>query len=181
MGRHVAFLRAINVAGHAVVSMADLREAFSSAGCRGVKTYIQSGNVVFDAHEKSLATVLRKVEVAVGALLDSTPVVICRKVEELDGILARNPFKQIAGLADAKCYVTFLRDAPKAWPALPMAFAKEAVEVLAVDHLNLFVVSRPIAPGRYGFPNLPVERQFGVLATSRNWNTLTKVVGLARS
>jgi uncharacterized protein (DUF1697 family) len=45
--RHVAFLRAINVAGHAIVRMADLRQAFADAGCRNVRTYIQSGNVVF--------------------------------------------------------------------------------------------------------------------------------------
>ena len=47
MKKYVAFLRAMNVAGHASVRMTDLREAFAAAGCQGVRTYIQSGNVIF--------------------------------------------------------------------------------------------------------------------------------------
>ncbi len=43
MKRYVAFIRAINVAGHASVRMSDLRDAFTAAGCKGVRTYIQSG------------------------------------------------------------------------------------------------------------------------------------------
>jgi hypothetical protein len=46
--------------------------------------------------------------------------------------------------------------------------------------LDLFVVSRPLPDGRYGFPNLPIEKRLGVAATSRNWNTLVKVLELAR-
>ncbi len=46
---HVAFLRAINVAGHAVVNMTDLRDAFAAAACGNVRSLIQSGNVVFES------------------------------------------------------------------------------------------------------------------------------------
>jgi uncharacterized protein (DUF1697 family) len=50
--QYVTFLRAINVAGHATVKMADLKEACLSAGCKGVTTLIQSGNVIFESTEK---------------------------------------------------------------------------------------------------------------------------------
>ena len=48
MSHYVAFMRAINVAGHASVRMSDVRDAFAAAGCRKVRTYIQSGNVIFE-------------------------------------------------------------------------------------------------------------------------------------
>ena len=56
--RYVALLRGINVGGRNKVAMADLREAFEDAGFRAVRTYIQSGNVLFDstAARRSLET-----------------------------------------------------------------------------------------------------------------------------
>ena len=47
MTRYVAFLRAINVAGHARVEMSRLCDVFTRAGCVNAQTYIQSGNVIF--------------------------------------------------------------------------------------------------------------------------------------
>ena len=50
-----------------------------------------------------------------------------------------------------------------------------------MKNLDLFLVSRPMKDGRYGFPNLPIEKQLGVPATTRNWNTLNKIVELTKS
>lgn len=53
MTKYIAFLRAINVAGHATVKMTDLNRAFVSAGGKNVRTVIQSGNVLFEAADAS--------------------------------------------------------------------------------------------------------------------------------
>ncbi len=62
MHHYVAFMRAINVAGHASVRMSDVRDAFAAAGCRKVRTYLQSGNVIFESPPREAAAILRKVQ-----------------------------------------------------------------------------------------------------------------------
>ena len=62
MKQYIAFLRAINVAGHASVRMSDLKDAFAAAGCTGVRTYIQSGNVIFETPEENTTAVFQRVQ-----------------------------------------------------------------------------------------------------------------------
>jgi hypothetical protein len=54
------------------------------------------------------------------------------------------------------------------------------VEAIAMKNLELFVISRPRKNGFYGFPNAFTEKELGVAATTRNWNTVTRIVALAR-
>ena len=61
MKKYVAFLRAINVAGHASVKMSKLRATFQRAGGSEVRTLIQSGNVLFEAPAREAAGVVRRV------------------------------------------------------------------------------------------------------------------------
>lgn len=177
---HVAFLRAINVGGHGLIKMSDLRDAFAEAGASGVKTYIQSGNVVFDAPGATAPLIVKRVHTRLRALLGEDPVVIYRSARALERTLAENPFKGAPADRAAKLYATFLLGKPKVMPTLPHVWEKEGVEVVAIRGLDLFVVSRPLKDGRYGFPNVPVEKALGVMATSRNTSTLAKVVQLAR-
>jgi hypothetical protein len=58
----------------------------------------------------------------------------------------------------------------------PIASEKEGLDAFAREGLNVFVISRPVAGGRSGFPNLLIEKELGVVATSRNWNTLERIV-----
>ncbi|HET6922378.1 MAG TPA: DUF1697 domain-containing protein, partial [Anaeromyxobacteraceae bacterium] len=60
--RYVAFLRAVNVAGHALVTMEALSRAFARRGCQRVRTYIQSGNVLFDASVREREAPARDLE-----------------------------------------------------------------------------------------------------------------------
>lgn len=61
MSAHIAFIRAINVAGHLRVRTSIVRDAFAAAGCRKVRSYIQSGNVIFESSEQKSAERLQKV------------------------------------------------------------------------------------------------------------------------
>ena len=126
MMRYVAFLRGINVGGHALVKMTDLREAFSAAGCAGVKTYIQSGNVIFDAAEAAAPATFKKVHANLCALFSAEPVVIYRTARELDRMVKSDPFKAIDPDASIKLYVTFLLAKPKVKPTLPLVSVKDA-------------------------------------------------------
>ena len=93
--RYVTFLRAINVAGHATVKMTDLKEAFVSAGCLGVTTLIQSGNVIFESTEKDTAALFQNMRAQLGDLLGGEPEMITRTVRELERMEERTPFKRL--------------------------------------------------------------------------------------
>ena len=62
MIRHVAFLRAINVAGQKLIKMEELARIFTATGFRNVRTYIQSGNVIFDHASGNSAGLRKKIE-----------------------------------------------------------------------------------------------------------------------
>ncbi len=72
--KYVAFLRAINVAGHRTVRMSDLNVAFLAAGCRGVRTYIHSGNVIFESPGKNTAAVFQRIRSKLLELFGAEPV-----------------------------------------------------------------------------------------------------------
>ena len=176
---YVAFLRAINVAGHAKLKMDVLRDAFASAGGRNVVTYIQTGNVIFDVSGSSSERVFRRMRRTLGKLIGTEPTIIFREANDLNRLLKSMPFKGLEGDPALKLYVAFLSDEPRLKPALPLVSEKEKLEVLAIRKQAAFIVSRRKKSGMYGFPNNFIEKELGVIATSRNLSTLNKVVAIA--
>ena len=177
---YIAFLRAINVAGHAIVKMTDLKNSFAAAGCKNVRTYIQSGNVVFDCPEEKSAAVFKKTYAKLRSLLGTEPEILFRKLDEVESIVKSTPFKNFQTDSALKFYVVFLSGQPRLKPKLPLTSEKEAVELIAIKNLEAFIVSRRKPNGFYGFPNNFIEKELGVSATSRNWSTVTKVVDFAQ-
>jgi uncharacterized protein (DUF1697 family) len=177
---YIAFMRAINVAGHAIVKMTDLKECIAAAGCKNPRTYIQSGNVVFECAEEESPAVFKRMHVKLRKLLGSEPEILFRTLREVEGIVKAAPFKVFEAEPLIKFYVVFLSEKPRIKPKLPLAFAKEALEAIAVKNLEAFVVSRRKPNGFFGFPNSFIEKELGVSATSRNWSTVTKIVEFAK-
>ena len=178
MTTHIAFLRAINVAGHASVKMDDLKEAFVAAGCNNVRTVIQSGNVLFEAGDGDASAVIQKIQVSLDRLLGTKATVLFRTFRDVENIVKADPFKDAAADAEVKRYVAFLSQTPAIKPALSPTDPKEALEAIAVKNLEVFIVSRKKKNGMYGFPNNFIEKEFGVAATTRNWTTVTRIVNL---
>jgi uncharacterized protein (DUF1697 family) len=178
---YVAFLRAINVGGHAVVKMTDLRDAFAAAGCKNVRTLIQSGNVVFETSAENAAALFQRILVKLGALLGEEPVVLFRTAREIERLVKLAPFKRFATRRGIKLYVAFLSQKPRRKPPFPLRSAPEALDVIGMTHLEVFVVSGRKKNRFYGFPNALVEKELGVAATTRNWSTIAKIAELARN
>ena len=168
------------MAGHAIVKMTDLKESFVAAGCKNVRTYIQSGNVVFECPEEQASKVFKKTAVHVRKLIGAEPEILFRTLGDLQDIVNAAPFKDLETERLIKLYVVFLSETPKAKPKLPLAFDKEALQVTSMGNLEVFVVSRRKPNGFFGFPNAFVEKEFGVSATSRNWSTVTKIIEFAQ-
>jgi len=181
VARHVAFLRAINVAGHAVVRMDRVRDAFTAAGCRNVRSYIQSGNVLFEAPGVT-APLFGKIRAKVGELIGEDPVIMFRTIRQLAMIARRSPFGALTADRTVKLYVVFLARGPRAASiTLPLRSTKEALELIAIRGSEAYVVSRRKNNGFYGFPNSFIEAALGVPSTSRNWSTVTRIVALPRA
>jgi uncharacterized protein (DUF1697 family) len=176
MTRYVAFLRAINVRGHALVKMTDLCAAFQSAGCRNATSFIQSGNVIFDSTTAETAPLFRKIHGKVRALAGGDPQIVYRTVDALEALARTNPFDGLEDDRLLKLYVVFLAANPSKRPRLPIEDTKERLEAIGRKRLDVLVVSRRKPNGMYGFPNAFVEQAYGAPATSRNWNTVKKLI-----
>jgi uncharacterized protein (DUF1697 family) len=158
--------------------MNDLRPVFEAAGCRNVATYIQSGNVIFDADDER--TLQHTVE-AVSAHIGAPAQLIFRTVSQLAAIVAARPFESYLADQRLKLYVVFLAEPPAKQVTLPVVSPEEVLELIAVVGTEAYVVSGRKPSGMYGFPNNFVEYQLGVAATSRNWNTVTKLLAFAQA
>src|SRR3989442_15780724 len=90
--RHVALLRGINVGGKHMLPMADLVKLFSAAGCEDVRTYIQSGNVIFSASTEAAERIPGVIAQRIAARFGFEVPVVLRSAEELRKAAAGNPF-----------------------------------------------------------------------------------------
>ena len=179
MNRYVAFLRAINVAGQKLIKMDELARIFTAAGFKNARTYIQSGNVIFDATSGNAVALRQKIERALQDVLGYEVTVILRRLTDIEEIVKRNPFKTVKTNADTVPYVVFLSEEPQRTPKLPLISITENLDVFAVRDRVAFVVARRKQNGRGGFPNKFVEKELGVLGTTRNWNTVNKILKAA--
>ena len=166
--RYVAFLRAINVAGHARVEMSRLCDVFTRAGCVNAQTYIQSGNVIFET-EDDCAELFQKIRTNVGRLTGEQSSVMFRSARQIHALVNAAPFKAFDADRSLKLYAVCLGEKPRSIPPFPWADSKERLEAIGIKGLDVLVVSRRKPSGFYGFPNSFVEKKLGAPATSRNW------------
>ena len=177
---YISMLCGINVGGHKRIKMDQLRRSFEALGFEQVKTYIQSGNAVFEARAGDLDGFQGKIEKRLRDHLGVDVKVMLRTSREIENLVNLDPFEKAGRDPNVKKYVAFLYGKPGSRPELPLISAKEGIEVFLVKDLEAFSLSREVK-GRYGFPNNFIEKELSVPATTRNWNTVCKVAALASS
>jgi uncharacterized protein (DUF1697 family) len=174
MGTYVSMLRGVNVSGQRMVKMAELRSLYESLGFRGVRTYLQSGNVVFQ--NRADATAARTaIEREVKERLGLDVVVIIRTAEELSRVVKGRPF---VGKDDGKVYVTFLSAEPSDFPASVVEGARRGSEALELSGREVYL----FLPNGYGTTKLTngfFEKKLKVSATTRNWRTVSALLSMA--
>src|SRR5258708_40243516 len=179
MTRYVAFLRAINVAGQKLIKMDELARIFTAAGFKNARTYIQSGNVIFDATSGNAVALRKKIERTLQDVLGYEVTVVLRRLADIEEIVKRNPFKTVKTNAEAMPFVVFLSEEPRRTPKLPLISTTENVEVFEVRDRAPFIVSGRKKNGSFGYPNKFVEKELGGLGTTRNCNTGNKILKAA--
>jgi uncharacterized protein (DUF1697 family) len=174
--RQIVFLRGINVGGHRRVPMGDLRALLEGLGYEGVRTHLQSGNVVLESNA-SPAALGKAIEKGIAAELGVDVEVFVRTRDELADVIARDPLGKVAH-NPSRYLVSFLSAKPK---------AVRVREAKAVDvEPEQFVISgreiyawHPDGVHASKLAKVLSERRLGVTATARNWNTVTKLLALA--
>jgi uncharacterized protein (DUF1697 family) len=179
MTSYVALLRGINVGGRKLIKMDELVRIFTSAGCKNTRTYIQSGNVIFDSMAAKSIALTNKIERALEKQLGYPVTVILRQLSGLEAIVRRNPFKKFATVPKVMLFVVFFKGDQQHKPKLPLISQTENLEIFDITDGAAFVVARRKKNGRVGFPNAVVEKQLGVVGTTRNWSTVNKIVSFA--
>lgn len=174
--RFVALLRGINVGGHKRVPMAELRALGAELGWTNVASYIQSGNLVFDAAGKA-AGLERALEAALVERFGFEVTTVVRSARALRALPATNPFTTAAQETPKFVLLLLAKRALRARAAAelePLARAGEAVaQVPGALWLHL-----PNGAARSKWTPAVLDRCAGSPATTRNWNTMGKLADL---
>jgi uncharacterized protein (DUF1697 family) len=171
------FLRGINVGGHHKVPMPVLREKLKEMGCKNVKTLLNSGNIIFDTEQENIGSLEQALEDFLSRSFGFTIPVILKIRNELSELADENPFQSISVHKDIRLYVSFLKDEPIVNLSEPYVSEDESYTILSVRNkvilsvLNLSVTNTP-----KGMDTL--EKLFGKNITTRNWNTVLKVIDI---
>ena len=164
MQAYVVLLRAVNVTGTGVIAMSDLKALCEAAGCRKVRTYIASGNVVLVSElgrEALQAELGRRLEQVMGRKVG----VILRTPEELSAALAATPYGEMEA---ARTHICFLDAAP---PADALKHARNQMEELVHLGEREIHIHYPNGQGQSRM-TIPAAKQ----GTARNLNTVRKLL-----
>jgi uncharacterized protein (DUF1697 family) len=176
-GTHVALLRGVNVGGKNVLPMKALAAMFVEAGCADVRTFIQSGNVVFAASP----TVARKAPTFVAAAIErdfgfSAPIQT-RSVAELRAVVDGNPL-YTEGCDPALHAVVFLAEAPTAKQVATLDPDRSPGDSFAVRGREIYLAC-PNGFARTKLSNAWFDGRLGTVSTLRNWRTTAKLLEIA--
>lgn len=176
---YISMLRGINVSGQKKILMPELKALYEELGFEKVATYIQSGNVIFEtAINEPVITLTSLIEKAILEKFGFYVPVIIRTTDEMRAVIKSNPFIKESGPVTEKLYITFLDKEPS---------------LGALDNINPF----NFLPDKFKFNNREIyldcasgygttklsntffENKLKVKATTRNWNTVNKLLELA--
>ena len=167
---YIALLRGVNVGGN-TLKMDRLRELCTKLGAKNVKTYVQSGNVVFDAQ----GTAPHWESALEGKLVGECrlPVsVIVRSALEMAHVLENNPFLKEKGIDTARLAVTFLRQVPSKAALQALAAKKIGSERFHCAGKDIYLH----CPDGFGNAKLySLDKVLSQKTTTRNWNTVRKL------
>lgn len=178
MKTYIALLRGINVGGHRPLKMDDLRQMFTMMGFEQVSTYIQSGNVVFDASPQDENQLATRIKSQIKDTFDyDVPVIICTATD-LKTMLAQFPFEEKEGW---KGYITFLSEEPSQELQDELEAQSSSMEKFEVENGVVYVHVDKQSDEKPKFSSNFIQKQLNMPATNRNLRTAHKLLELAQN
>ena len=166
----VALLRGINVGGKHLLPMKELAALFTAEGCTSVRTYIQSGNVVFGSNEAKPDELADRIALKIAQQFGFTCPVILRTAAELADTLRQNPFLT-PGVDQNALHVYFLAQAPNAEHAAALDPGRSMPDRFVLHNRDIYL-HLPNGMGRSKLTNAYFDSKLHTVSTARNWRTI---------
>lgn len=176
MTTYIALLRGINVGGNHKLPMRELVTVLEGLGLQQVKTYIQSGNVVFQSERTDRAALSTEITAAIGQSHGFAPAILLLTIEELQQAIQANPFPE--GEAEHKSLHLFFMDAVPVNPDLAALTALKAASERFALIDKVFYLHAPDGIGRSKLAE-KFGRGWQVNITARNWRTVSQLMAMA--
>lgn len=176
MDTYIALLRGINVGGKSALPMKELVAILEETGAQKIRTYIQSGNVVFESAENNLARLSKQLSAEIMKRRGFKPYVHILTREALVRAIAENPFPE-AEDDPASLHLGFLASSPKSPDLEKLSGLRKESERFHLTE-GVFYLHAPEGVGRSKLA-ASSEKLLGVPMTDRNWRTVCKVMEIA--
>lgn len=172
---HVALLRGINLGGKNKLPMATLVPLVEAAGGTEVRTYIQSGNVVFRAGTAVAARLPAHLTAAIERATGLTVPVVLRSAVELAAAVRANPYPSTEAL-----HLVFLADQPTAAAVASLDPARSPPDEYRVIGRDIYLRC-PAGLGQSKLTNAYFDRRLSTVSTVRNWRTVTTLLEMVNA
>jgi uncharacterized protein (DUF1697 family) len=179
MNTYIALLRGINVSGHKIIRMADLKKALEDTGFLNVKTYIQSGNIVFKTDSSPTADLEKRIEKMIRDVFTFEVTVIVKEHSDLVSILERNPYPEKDLKNNEKLFFTLLSHTPEKQKLETLMATNGGADELMIIDRTIYVICRAGYSETIYTTNF-LEKILKVKATSRNIDTIKKLVEMGK-
>lgn len=177
--KYAAFLRGINVGGHTLVKMDDLRKEFESLGYQNVKTVLASGNVVFEAPRENTTIYSQKIAQKLGEKLDRDITVIVYSLEDLQELEAKGPFKDVNIIPGSRQFITFISENIEN-RSISDSSMHDDFQILKIsDRIICSILHEKPGVGTLDLMSA-IEKQYGKDVTTRSWNTITRILKVGK-
>jgi uncharacterized protein (DUF1697 family) len=180
MPTYISLLRGINVSGQKSIRMAEMTHLYETLGLKMVQTYLQSGNIVFESDEFDGSILVDRIEAKIEKTFGFHVAVFIRTLGEFRHIFNHNPFLRDRNEDPAKLYVSFLYSLPKKELVnrLTAQISEEDKFIPGEKEIYLFCLH---GYGKTKLSNNYFEKKLSVSATTRNWNTVTALIKMAKA
>lgn len=175
---YISMLRGINVSGQKIIKMGELASLCESLGLVNVRTYVQSGNVLFESGLTDESRLSGLIADGIKKALGYSVVVVLRTRNQLQAVVEKNPFLKERGIDPIKLHITFLAEAPDQEALSRLHALKDRTDRIKVSSKEVYLHC-PQGYGRTKFSNNFLERTLKVSATTRNWNTVNRLLEMS--
>lgn len=178
MTTYISILRGINVSGQKLIKMDALRKTYENLGFLNIKTYVQSGNVIFDGEDMEINKLEKIISQQIEKDFGFEVPIIALTVNTLKQVIDHNPFSKDQNKDQTFLHVTFLSSEPDQYDLKVIEDKKQNGEDLFFTD-NVVYLYCPNGYGRTKLTNNFLETKLKVRATTRNWKTTNELLKIA--
>jgi len=180
MNTYLCILRGINVSGHKIIKMDELKNLFQKLGFNAVQTYIQSGNVIFQSELKNQQELELLIAKRVNEVFGFDVPILVKTFKELQHVFENNPFLKNGVTDISKLHVTFLSEIPNSTLVKQFNEVDLGSDEFTIDNSSIYIHCPVNGYGNSKISNQFIENKLKLNATTRNWKTITQLMNMSQ-